>query len=47
MQDRPPACGYTILRLGKSNLDLGPLHQRSDMHVVWRGDAAPVRLKWR
>ncbi len=71
MQDRLPAFGFTILRLGKSTVDATPLHQaiaaygapvttldipdqiardiygcdllllRPDMHVVWRGDAAP------
>ena len=71
MQDRIPAFGYTILRLGESSVDVAPLQQaiaaygapvttldipdqiardiygydvlllRPDMHVVWRGDAAP------
>ena len=71
MQDRLPAFGFTILRLGKAKVDVAPLHQaiaaygapvttldipdqiardiygcdllllRPDMHVVWRGDAAP------
>ncbi len=71
VQDRLPAFGFTILRLGKSNVDVAPLQNaiaaygapvttldipdhiardiygydllllRPDMHVVWRGDAAP------